>query len=83
MFTDNEKDKIIKKLNIYKKIKFHNTGDFFNILNKIKGKNCQIDLDTCSLYEENLISNKFNISSFFWPNNRIYFIIIKQTFNIK
>ena len=61
LFTDNEKDKIIKKLNIYKKIKFHNTGDFFNILNKIKGKNCQIDLDTCSLYEENLISNKFNI----------------------
>ena len=61
LFTSNKKDKKIKKLNIYKKIKFYNNYSFFEVLNKIEGKNCQIDLNTCSLYEESLISHKFEI----------------------
>ena len=67
VFTDLAKVKKIKKLYIYKKIKFCDSSEVFSVLKNLKGKNFCIDSLTCSIFFENLIKSSFNILAFVDP----------------
>ena len=60
-FSNYGKDKKLKKLKTYENINFHQENNFLKVIENLDGKNCQIDANTCSIYHEDLISNKFNI----------------------
>ena len=60
-FSNYEKVKKLRKLKAYNNINFHNGNNFLKVIEKLDGKNCQIDSNTCSIYHENLISKKFKI----------------------
>ncbi len=50
---------IINKIQV--KLNCFEEKDFYNILNKLKGKNFSIDENSCSVFFEKLISSKFKI----------------------
>ena len=61
----------IKKIDFYKKFKFFKFRDFFEVITKLKGENFSIDSSTCSVFNENIISSKFQIKNF---NDPCYYL---------
>ena len=81
LFADFSKIKKIKKIQIFKKIRFKKFNEFFSTINQLKGKNFCVDKLTCSVYNQSLINSKFNIISY---NDPCYnFKSIKSTNEIK
>jgi Xaa-Pro aminopeptidase len=60
-FSNIDKIKKIKKVNLIKNIKYYTENDFYNVLNLLNGSSFLIDDKSCSIYFENLILSKFKI----------------------
>ena len=61
-FCDLKKIKNIRKKIKYKKIKFLNFNQFFDVVSNLNQKNFAIDKLTCSVYFQSLIESRFNIN---------------------
>ena len=62
LFTDLKKISSLKKM-FKKKVSFHNENSIFQVINKFKNGNFCIDKNTCSIFDQGLISGKFKIKS--------------------
>ncbi len=63
-FSDLKKIKNIKKKINYKKIRFCDFHNFYNVISKVKSSYFTVDRLTCSVFYQSLISSKFKINSF-------------------
>ena len=61
LFIDKKKINYLKK-KITNNIQFCNNKDFFKIINNLKKRKICIDKNTCSVYEQQILSSKFEIS---------------------
>ena len=63
-FSNKKKIRDIRKIINYKKIKFYNFEDFYEILSKLNSSFFTIDNLTCSIFFQSLINSKFIINYF-------------------
>jgi len=63
-FSNKKKIRDIRKMINYKKIKFYNFEDFYEILSKLNSSFFTIDNLTCSIFFRSLINSKFIINYF-------------------
>ncbi len=63
-FSDPYKVKNIKKKLSSNSINFHSFKEFYKILNNIPKANFIIDANSCSIFNQRMISNKFKINSY-------------------
>ena len=61
LFVNKKKINYLKK-KIINNIQFCNSNDFFEIIYNLKKKKLCIDKNTCSVYEQQILSSKFEIS---------------------
>ena len=60
-FAEDYKTLDLRRNKSFKFIKFFNNKYFYHILENIKGKNCSIDENSCSIFYEDLISSRLKV----------------------
>ncbi len=81
LFSNKFKISNIKNRKFYNSINYFDLDDFYRIISNLKGETFSIDKNTCSIYDERLISFKFKIKNYSDPCYR--FKSIKNLTEIK